>query len=434
MLEIQVQRKNGMAKKVDQFVKQSMAKIPGLSQKLPTRQTIWGEDKKRSNSLINRILETAVLPWDQKKVIEDATNEELLNVFHETGERVLPTIPDKKLTVNGDEYTVTAEEYNKMKKQFGKTSKQFLDDLMSSKNYKSLTAEQKAKTIEDVYSYAKEQLKSDYARKNGLKLKNSTLYDTIDELNNKNADISSYLSFKSEVAGIKKDSDKLKVLRNLETDSKTKSIIYEETFDKTADGKKSEYENLKEDFGSEAIINQYLDYKVRENDKLKGLRATGEKKENEELTNVEKINLLKEAGYNKDENEVLYVNTIANDSSKKVYKYLKELNNGNCIDDYMTYLTSDISADKTDNGLKSGKSVTGSGSKKKGEVINKTNLTELAKIYLYATSNAVTKQKRSDDYYKLAKYVKSLPLKEQKEILSTIHSAKQTTTGGYYWE
>ena len=230
------------------------------------------------------------------------------------------------------------------------------------------------------------------------------------------------------------DSEKIKVLQSSNYSSKEKDALYSNYIMNKSDDKKTEYENLKEDFGSEAIINQYLEYKTKLDDKLKALRATGEKKENESLTNVEKINLLKEAGYNKYQNEALYVNTIANDSSKKIYKYLKELNNGNCIDDYMTYLTSDISADKTDNGLKSGKSVTGSASKKKGEVINKTNLTKLAKIYLYATSNAVTKQRRSDDYYKLAKYVKSLPLKEQKEILSTIHSAKETTTGGYYWE
>lgn len=434
MLGIQVQRKNGMAKKADQFVKQSMAKIPGLSQKLPTRQTIWGEDKKRSNSLVRRILETAVLPWNQEKVIEDATNEELLSVFHETGEHVLPTIPDKKLTIDGEEYTATSEEYNTMKKQFGKTSKQLLDDLMSSKNYSNLTPEQKVKTIEDVYSYAKEQLKSDYAGKNGLKLKNSALYNTIDGLKDKNADISSYLSFKSEVSEIKKDSDKLKSLRNIETDSKTKSIIYEETFDGTSDDKKGEYAELKDYYGNENIINQYLDYKVKSNDKLKALRATGEKKKTEGLSDKEKVQLLKDSNYTTEQTEALYVNTIASDSSKKIYKYLKQLNGGNCIDDYMTYLTSDISADKTDNGLKSGKTVTGSASKKKGEAISKANMNKLAKIYLYATSNAVTTKTRSEDYYKLANYVHSLPDKEQKEILSTISSAKETTDGSYYWK
>lgn len=431
-----ISTKKGMEKKVDQFVKQQMNKVPGLSQMLPIKQDVWGEDKKRDDNVGMRLLTNMILPYNRKKVIEDVTNTELLSVFEDTGEKgVLPGTVSKDLTINKEKYRLTAEEYKEAKKQFGSESKKILDGLIKSNSYKEMSPEQRAKAIENVYSYTKENMKKTYADNKKIELKTSNVYNTVKRIEDENGKVSSYFEFHSQIDGMKKDSEKMKCLRNITTDTKTKSIIYEEyLMNKPDEGEQTQYEKVKEDYGSEKIINQYLDYKVKANDKLEVLRATGKKKKTEGLTDVESINLLKEAGYDKYQNEALYTNMIASDKNKMVYQYLKKINKGNCIDDYMTYLTSDIAADKTDNGLKNGKTVTGSASKKKGEAINKTNLNELAKIYLYATSNAVTNKTRSSDYNKLANYVHSLPDKEQKEILKTISSAKETTTGSYYWK
>ena len=155
----------GVAKKVDQFAKQQLAKIPIASKLLPVRKDVWGNEKTRDSNPLVRAYEVGLAPYNRKKVVEDYTEKELLKVFEDTGEKsVLPGIPNKDITINKQKYRLTSEEYNKAKETFGKTSKSMLDSLVKTNEYKQLSHEQKASAIDNIYSYAKEKIKVDYAK------------------------------------------------------------------------------------------------------------------------------------------------------------------------------------------------------------------------------------------------------------------------------
>jgi len=269
----------GLAKKVDQFTKQQMAKIPVVSKMLPVKKDIWGNDKKRDGNFLVRTYEVAMSPYNRKKIVESYTDKELLSVFEKTGENVLPSVPNKDLTINGEKYRLSSEEYNKAKGVFGQNSKRILDNLVKTKEYKGLSQEKKAKAIENVYSYTKEQLKVDYAKSKKKEIETSHLYNTLKELKQEGGSQSDYLSYTARVDGMKKDKQKNEVLAKANYSEETKSIIY-----KNAIGKEDElYNDVLERTGIN--INEYLNYKLQEfnSDKkedgtVKGETISGSKK------------------------------------------------------------------------------------------------------------------------------------------------------------
>lgn len=433
-----------LPKAIDQTKNQIMAKIPGLREKLPVATDVWGNDVKQPDNMVQRAFENMVLPYSRKDLANNKVNSALNDLYSKTGEgAILPSGIKQTLTINSQDYRLTSEEYAKYSKDYGQNAYKLINDLVSSKSYKDLSDNNKVTAIKDVYDYVKEVNKVDYAKKVNQEYETSTLYDTIKELQKQSANTSSYFEYKANTQDMKKDIDKIKSLKDMSTDSKTKDIIYQETLMDKEEGKQTEYEQLKDYYTKnslpgvrgENIIDTYLDYKVKSNEKLKELRSNGTKKENENLNSKDKVQLLKDLGYEKTKTEAMFVNVVAEDSTKEKYNWIKKINNNkNSVNDYMTYLLADTSADKKDNGLKSGKTIKGSGQKKTFNVIEGLEMNDLAKTYLYATRYAVNKKNSSNYYYKLKKYVDTLSKSEQKEILSTITSAKETTSGGYYWE
>lgn len=289
----------GLAKKVDQFTKQQIAKIPIASKLLPARKDVWGNDKTRDSNVLVRAYEVALAPYNKKKIVEDYTNKELLTVFENTGEMVLPGIPNKDITINKQKYRLTSEEYNKAKESFGKTSKSMLDSLVKTKEYKNLTDGQKAEAINNVYSYAKEKIKVDYAKNKKQEIDTTSSYNILKELKDP-TNQSEYLVYSSKIKGIEKDKEKKQILANGNYSSTTKNAIYKNTL-----GKEDElYNNV---LGKDNInINEYLKYKLQEfeSDKEddgteKGKAVSGSKKEkvynyvnNMNITREQKIAIL----------------------------------------------------------------------------------------------------------------------------------------------
>ena len=249
----------GLAKKVDQFKKQQMAKIPVVSKMLPVRKDVWGNEKVRDSNVLVRAYEVGLAPYNRKKVVEDYTERELLKVFDDTGERaVLPGIPNKDITINQQKYRLTAQEYNKAKESFGKTSKSMLDSLVKMNEYKNLSNEQKAEAINNIYSYAKEKIKVDYAKSKGKNIETTTLYNTLMDLKENGENQSGYLSYVAKTEGIEKQKEKIQILSNSNCSQVTKSIIYRNTT-----GKEDElYNNALSKTNID--IDKYLKYKLQD--------------------------------------------------------------------------------------------------------------------------------------------------------------------------
>lgn len=261
-----------LSKAIDQTKLQVMSKVPGLRQQLPVRTDIWGKEQEqegnilpinnrnKKGNIVTKAIKNGVVPFTIKNINNSEVDKELNNLYKKTGESsIIPTTSlEKKFTINGQDYRMTNEEYNKYRNSYGKTSYQLLEKIIKSNDYKNLSNEQKQKAIENVYSYAKESNKLDYAKNNKLECEQSTLYTTMQDLKNNGGSQSEYLNYLSKTTELNKDKDKNQILVDSNYTDKTKAIIYRNTT-----GKEDElYNNL---LSKDNInINEYLKYKLQE--------------------------------------------------------------------------------------------------------------------------------------------------------------------------
>lgn len=272
-------KSSGLSKAIDQTKLQLMSKIPGLRQKLPTKEDIWGNEQKAEPNIPLRVVNNFVNPSTVKNINTSKVDEELDNLYNKTGEStILPSTIEKTYTINGQTYRMTNEEYSKYKKNYGQTSYKLLDDLINSNDYNKLSDEQKQKAIENIYSYAKEVNKVDYAKNNNETVKTSTLYDTLEELEQKGGDQSAYLGYVAktkDITGEGANKRKIGVLANYDYSDKTKEIIYKNT-----EGSNDKKIIVVDKLG--LPINEYLKYKSQkfESDKDEdGETISGTKKQ-----------------------------------------------------------------------------------------------------------------------------------------------------------
>ena len=331
-----------LSKAIDQTKLQVMSKVPGLRQKLPIRTDIWGKEQEQEGGTLTKAIRNGIVPFTVKNVSNSVVDKELNDLYAKTGESsILPTTSlDKTFTIEGQNYRMTNEEYNKYKNNYGKTSYKILENLVKSKSYKSLNNEQKQKAIENVYSYAKEQNKIDYAKNNKLEIKESTLYTTMKSLEKINGGQSSYLDYTARTQGMEKEEDKRNYLASTNYSTTVKKAIYENTI-----GKDDKLYNtlIKK---TNTNINQYLEYK---NAKLEadkdsdGKSISGTKKSkvynyiNTNISGYENRLTLLASQYKLSRNEQKalsdYINKTytSNDEKLEVYKYLSknfEIKNG----------------------------------------------------------------------------------------------------------
>ena len=272
--------KTGLLKKsVDQTKLQMMSKIPGLRQKLPTKADIWGNEQKSEPIIPLRVVNNFINPATVKNINTSKVDEELNNLYSKIGETtILPSTIDKKYTINGQNYRMTDDEYAKYKKDYGQTSYKLLDGLINSKDYNNLDDEQKQKAIETVYSYAKMKNKVNYANNENETVETKTIYNTLEELEQKGGDQSAYLGYVAktkDITGEGANKQKIGVLANSDYSDKTKEIIYKNT-EGSNDKKIILVDKLK------LPINEYLNYKSQkfENDKdSDGETISGSKKQ-----------------------------------------------------------------------------------------------------------------------------------------------------------
>ena len=150
-----VDKTNAIPDSVQIAAQNVMAKIPGLSQKLPEKVDVWGNTKKRNPNVAVRAFENFVSPGTYKEYNETKVDEMLKQLYAKTGESsVLPTSFSKNFNVNGERLDLSANQYTTAQKTKGQTAYNMLNQLVADSNFRKLSAEDKADIIKDVYSYA----------------------------------------------------------------------------------------------------------------------------------------------------------------------------------------------------------------------------------------------------------------------------------------
>ena len=247
---------NILSKAVDQTKKQIMNKIPGLRQMLPTKKDIWGNEVETQDYFHN-----AVLPYTEKEIKSNEVDEELNRLYESTGASVYPnTSLDKTVTYEGSKTRLTSQDYNEFKENYGKTSYKLLKELTSSKEYKGMTEEQKVQAVQDVYKYANNLNKTNYATKKGITYETPSDVQTVKAIQSNGGKEADYFKYKGITDGLTKDSEKLTALEESSMSKASKRAVYIATVGSDDDIYKTIEDS---NYPSTTIdIDEYLRYKT----------------------------------------------------------------------------------------------------------------------------------------------------------------------------
>lgn len=151
----------GIGKEYVQYINYLKAKIPFLNNTLEPYINIWGQEETNPNFIENALENLAYPFWVSNSKVDSIVDNEIMSLYQQTGNKdVLPSTPNSYYTLDGVRHDLTPEEYTQYKKDFGTFSFNQLKVLFSSETYKNMSNEEKEKTIQTVYSYAR-----DFSRK-----------------------------------------------------------------------------------------------------------------------------------------------------------------------------------------------------------------------------------------------------------------------------
>lgn len=243
-----------LTKAVDSTKNQIMTKIPGLRQMLPVATDVWGNEKEQKGNYIDN----AILPWTKKEIITNSTDKALTELYDKTGESsVLPdSFINKTLTYDKQKYRLTDKEYAELKKEYGKTSYAIVSGLTSSKAFNKMSQEQQVKAISEAYKYSKAKIKSTYANWNDIDNEDSSVYKKVQDVIKNGGDAKDYFLYIGATADVKKDKQRIQILKNSNIGSK--KAIYASTIG--SDDKTYSILNNTDNFN----ISNYLDYKLQD--------------------------------------------------------------------------------------------------------------------------------------------------------------------------
>lgn len=173
----------------------------------------------------------------------------------------------------------------------------------------------------------------------------------------------------------------LEQVDNLEVSKDTAQIGTEQYY-KDGKGKWNILDEEETQKNSNIPISTYADYKQKVYMQIQQKKQSGELKENQDLKDKDKIQILLDSNYPYTEKQSLYENYILDNQDKK-YSIIKEA--GVNIQEYLKYKLQDFSADKKDDGTVSGKSISGSSKQKKyNYIMSMENVSNTQKLILFA--------------------------------------------------
>lgn len=130
---------------------QAMAKIPGLSQQLPTTYDTWGREVQRYDNLTEGLIANMLNPGQLGNESVTPLDDEILELYESTGNAaVFP----KKAGWTENKQKLSAEEYSEFQRISGSNSYDMVEALIYSPSYSLLDDEQKVEIISDIYNFS----------------------------------------------------------------------------------------------------------------------------------------------------------------------------------------------------------------------------------------------------------------------------------------
>jgi len=134
------------------FLNEQAAKIPGLSDNLPAKFDTWGNEMKYADSKGESFGRKFIVPGDYGKDSDDPVDQEINSLFDATSDnRVFPlTAPN---SVDG--VKLNNREVSEYQEDMGTRSREIVESFMDSDYYNDLADNEKAETLNTIYSVSK---------------------------------------------------------------------------------------------------------------------------------------------------------------------------------------------------------------------------------------------------------------------------------------
>ena len=212
-------------------IQSAQMKIPGLSNQMNPYQDAFGRVEENGSWW-----ENFFSPGYLEKKSTSPAESAIEALYNETGDAsVLPSKPQKSITVNGETVYLTAQQYTQYVQERGQMSLDALNHLVESSLYKSMDDNTKVKAVQDVYKYADALAKanlSDYEPDNWVK--------DVEGLVDKEVSIADAISFRAKTSDAS-TAEKADVLLSMGLSPEDERAIYE-TF--ASDSRKEDIDTL----------------------------------------------------------------------------------------------------------------------------------------------------------------------------------------------
>lgn len=154
-----VDKNKDVPKGLQRLIGQASSKIPFASYLFEPAIDEWGREETYGN-LFERTLENALSPGYYAEDNYTEVDKELREIYERTGETsVLPVIQQKYYKEDKIYYYMSAEDYTEAKKMRGQKSFEYVNKLINSSKYRSMSDEEKVSAIEKCYKRAGEETK-----------------------------------------------------------------------------------------------------------------------------------------------------------------------------------------------------------------------------------------------------------------------------------
>ena len=212
-------------------IQSAQMKIPGLSNQMKPYQDAFGRIEE-SGSWWENFFSPGYLEKKSTSPAEAAIE----SLYNATGDAsVLPSKPQKSITVNGETIYLTAQQYTQYVQERGQMSLDALNHLVESSIYKNMDDNTKVKAVQDVYKYADALAKanlSDYEPDNWV--------NDVKGLVDKGVSIADAISFRAKTSDAN-TAEKADVLLSMGLSAEDERVIYE-TF--ASDSRKEDMDSL----------------------------------------------------------------------------------------------------------------------------------------------------------------------------------------------
>jgi hypothetical protein len=166
---------NSDFKFLEETVNKLKLKIPVLRETLEPSTDVWGKEVKLNENKMQKAFDTFIAPYSRKESASTQIDEELKDLYADTGDGGLfPQTPKNSVNYDGEKYNMSAKEYTSFKKTYGQNALDLMEELFRTTTYQNASSSDKADMVDKVYDYASDEAKREYLAKKDIEFTNAT--------------------------------------------------------------------------------------------------------------------------------------------------------------------------------------------------------------------------------------------------------------------